>query len=464
MFDWRQTGGEMQHAVKHVTFGRMVSYSLPWVSVGMLFNPLFLLQGIYIKYYGFSLAAMAGILLAARMFDAVTDPIVGVVSDVWKKKTGRRKPFVVVGALMFLIGGTFVYMPMIEPTVFYLTFWLLLLYLGYTIFSIPHTAWGSELVTETHERTRIYTFVMAFTFLGLVLFYSIPLLPIFETSEFTPEVLKVCAIIAAIIMIPSLILCYKFAPEGEERADQNKGAANSWKSLVRIAANPIFRIFIAAYVSAAIGLGIWYGMIFLYVDIYLKAGALIAPLYLISYIISVVAVFVFERIVKTVGAKLAWSGLQALAAIAVIATSMIRPDGNVTVALGFVFTATSIVFICSGVLVRSMLGRIVDETVLKHQVNQGGSYFATYIFLEKASFAIAISLGLWMAGILGFDPTAAEQSARGIFALEVVMSWMPAVFLIISIALWSFIPMSEKRHAAIRKELDGQAQKVRLAS
>ena len=111
-----------------------------------------------------------------------------------------------------------------------------------------------------------------------------------------------------------------------------------------------------------------------------------------------------------------------------------------------------------------MLGRIIDKSTLRHHQNQGGTYFAAYMFLQKVSFAGALALGLWLSSTLGFDPQAAEQTAQGVFALQLVMAWLPATFFILSIVLWRLIPMDERRHAIIRKRLDQRVSRAGISS
>ncbi len=74
-------------------------------------SPLYLIQGVSRNIYGLSLAALASILLLARVFDAVTDPIIGYWSDRQYRLIGTRKPFVFVGGLMLVVVSYFLYVP-----------------------------------------------------------------------------------------------------------------------------------------------------------------------------------------------------------------------------------------------------------------------------------------------------------------------------------------------------------------
>ena len=78
-------------------------YALPVVGAFFLLGPVSLLQGIYTTYFGVTVTAMASALLIARLFDAVTDPLVGYLSDKHYAHTGSRKIFIIGGGVLLLI-------------------------------------------------------------------------------------------------------------------------------------------------------------------------------------------------------------------------------------------------------------------------------------------------------------------------------------------------------------------------
>ena len=88
-----------------------VAYGLPLLPLYFLFGPITILQGIYVKYFGLPLTAVATVLLIARLFDAVTDPIIGYCADRYYTRHGSRKPLIVVGGLLFIISSWFLYVP-----------------------------------------------------------------------------------------------------------------------------------------------------------------------------------------------------------------------------------------------------------------------------------------------------------------------------------------------------------------
>ncbi|MGD2132158.1 MAG: MFS transporter [Maricaulaceae bacterium] len=442
-----------------LTAWRKIAYAAPQLSVAMMFNPIYVIQGVYVKHYGFSMASMAAILLASRIFDAVTDPAAGALSDWWKARTGGRKSFVAIGVLIFLVAGFFIYIPPVRPGVAYFTFWLFAFYLGFTIYSVPHLIWGGEIAPESDQKKRVFAFHTAAGYTGLVLFYALPLLPIFETSEITPDTMRLSMIVGAVFMVPALLACLRLVPEGPRLVHQAPGEKAqpkvlSFESLKILAGNRMFVMFIAASCVADLGLLVWYGMIFIYTDIYLGVGELFSPLYLLSFGIGIAVAFGCAHLARWIGAKRTWLTAMACSLAAVLGTSLLSPDNARAAAIFPTFLGTTIGFVCTWTVGRAILAEIVDYSILKDRINLGASYFAIWVFLEKIMIAIGGALGLGLAAYLGFDPEAATQTAAGVFALDVVMSWLPAAILVVSLILIQLIPMNERRHAIVRKRLD----------
>jgi GPH family glycoside/pentoside/hexuronide:cation symporter len=99
------------------------------------------------------------VFLFPRIFDAITDPIMGFISDNTKSKWGRRRQYVLIGGI--LMGLAYIFMWQltkadgVEYNFWYFFLWSLVFYLGLTIFSVPYVAMGYEMSDDFHERTNI---------------------------------------------------------------------------------------------------------------------------------------------------------------------------------------------------------------------------------------------------------------------------------------------------------------------
>ena len=161
----------------------MLAYALPLFALNFLVAPIMsILQGVYAKYYGLELTAIASVLVIARVFDGVTDPLIGYLSD----RSQLRKPWVLAGGGLFIICAYFLFSPPDAVSVGYFLFWYLTFYLSWTLFDICHLSWGADLAPGYEERSRLYTVRASFVIVGQSAFYALPYLPILPGNEFTP--------------------------------------------------------------------------------------------------------------------------------------------------------------------------------------------------------------------------------------------------------------------------------------
>ena len=179
----------------------LAAYAAPAFSQALIHGPVgTVIQGIYGKHFGVALASIAIVLVVSRIFDAVTDPLIGYLSDRYRTRWGHRKPWLLAGSFIAVVACWYLYVPPGTVSATYFLVWFLLAYFGWTISEIPYRAWMAELSEDYDERTRIATWRTFARYLGFIAFYGIPLLPFFETSEFTPETLRVTAVLAAVAL------------------------------------------------------------------------------------------------------------------------------------------------------------------------------------------------------------------------------------------------------------------------
>ncbi len=148
---------ETQYA--KVPLGQKIAFGL-----GMLANQLFpaavsIFMVVLVQDLGFDPMLWGIIFFVPRLFDAITDPIMGFISDNTKSKWGKRRQYVMLGGLIMGISFIFMWQLYAANGLTY-NFWYFLIlslvfYLGLTIFSIPYVAMGYEMSTDFHERTRL---------------------------------------------------------------------------------------------------------------------------------------------------------------------------------------------------------------------------------------------------------------------------------------------------------------------
>jgi glycoside/pentoside/hexuronide:cation symporter, GPH family len=160
----------------------LIAFGLVNLPLSMLMSPTAaVLPNFYLDHSAVTLAGLATATFVARLFDGLTDPVIGYLSD----RSGRRKPWMIAGASLVAASAWFLYNPAPDAGVAHLLAWYLAVTLGWTLVEIPHTAMAAELSRDYHERSRIALWRQLLGFAGGVLFMASPMLLLGGSTSFT---------------------------------------------------------------------------------------------------------------------------------------------------------------------------------------------------------------------------------------------------------------------------------------
>jgi Na+/melibiose symporter-like transporter len=438
----------------------LAAYAAPAFAQALIHGPAAtIIQGIYGKHFGVSLAAIATVLLIARIFDAVTDPIIGYLSDRFATRWGRRKPWLVCGSLVAVVACWFLYNPGGPVSVGYFLFWFLMAYLGWTISEIPYRAWMAEITQDYDERTRLATWRTFALYAGITAFYGMPYLPLFETTEFTPETLRATAIFAAIALPTMAIIAVTLVPSGaESRAGPTPRLRDAWPAIVR---NKPFLLLTLIFMVGGLGGGMAYGMLFFFVDGYLKLGASLGLVFMLGAPVGALSMPFWGAVARRIGKQKTWAVSYLLSGTVMLCHLLIPvgPAGQPWLIACFV--GLFVVSPAGAIITAAMLADVVDYGRWKFRVDYAGSYFALQTMMEKAVAGVGAAVGLAIAAAFGFDPTLAEQSPSGTFGLLLAMPLLPALMTLLTLPfIWRF-PIDERRQRLIVRRLEQRAARER---
>ena len=441
----------------YISSAQAMAYALPMISVAFLLGPIVILQGIYAKYFGLSLTVVGVVILIARLFDAVTDPLIGYFSDRDQRRTGSRKVFIASGGLLFIFSSYFLYTPSENVSAVYFLLWFLAFYFSWTLFEIPHLAWGAELAPDSQSRNRIYSFRLFGLFFGQLLFYSVPLLPFFSSNEFTPETLKWSVFAAGLIMLPLLYICVSTTPNGHNKSTAlNQQQLSVWSLLPTLLSNKPFLLFVGMFSFFGVGLGMWFTLFFIFADGYLGLGNKLALVYLISTSISILTMGIWPVLAARWGKKTIWGVAIILIAVAAASTGLLVPGESSFVPLVLIYTLVVLGFAAYSILVPSMLADIIDYGTWKSGIELSGTYFSVFTLMGKVTMAVGGALGLFIAGGYGFDAAASTHTTDAIFGLRFAIAWLPAPIVLLALVFVALSPINARRHALIRRCLDAR--------
>ncbi len=442
----------------------LAAYAAPAFSQALIHGPVnTVLQGVYGKHFGLPLTSIAMVLVISRIFDGITDPLIGYLSDRYRTRWGQRKPWLVAGSLLAVVACWFLYVPPEEVTTGSFLFWFLLAYLGWTISEIPYRAWMAEISEDYNERTRIATWRTFARYLGFIAFYGIPFLPLFETSDFTPETLKVTAILASIALPTTALLAVWLVPRGTANATRAARETISlraaWPAVIR---NKPLLLFLLTFAVGGLATGCAFGLLFFFVDSHLQLGATLALLFVLGSPIGAVAMPAWNWLAQRIGKARTWAYAYTASAFFLLLHLLI-PVGEA--GKPWLITLFLLVFAVSSVGVvmpAAILADIVDYGRWKFKGDYAGSYYSLQTMVEKGVEGLGVAMGLSVVAWFGFDPQLAEQTSRGSLGLLLGFPVLPALLTLLTVPFILKLPINQRRQNILQRRLRRTASATQL--
>lgn len=443
---------------KAVQTGRLLAYALPVIPLSMMMGPIGgIIPAFYAKHTAISLAAIGSALFLVRVSDAVTDQIVGYLSDITRSRFGRRKPWLACGVLLSMVSAWFLYTPPSTAGFAYFFGAIFFLYLGWTLIAVPHLAWGSELSRDYRERTRISSFHAFLGPLGFAVVMAIPLLPVFDSSNITPGSLAMMGLVIVVALPVFVIPCLAFAPRAEADGIGNPSIKDLFNAVRR---NRPFWLFVAVLMLGGAALGMLGTCLVLYMDSYLRLGDRISYVMIANMLTLLASVPLWVQLVYRLGKHraLALSGLLNIIVFPLVL--FVSPGAASFPAFLLWMIVVGAAGGASTVVPMSILGDIIDYDALKSGANRAGNYFALMGFVQKAAAAVGSSAAFFLLSIFAFDAKAGSQTGTAILGLKITMIGLPMLMTVAASLLVLGFPLDIRRHAVIRRRLDGRARRL----
>ena len=414
-----------------------------------------------------------------RIFDAVSDPMVGYISDNTRTRWGRRRPFILVGAI--LSGIIFALMWQLPPghsEMFY--FWVflsasILFFLAYTLYATPFVAFGYEMTADYHERTRLHAFantVGQLVWLGVGWFYAIMANPnLFRDTVHGARTLAIAvgALVVVLGVVPA-IFCRETGFASLPKVVSKQGVWENTAEFLRgigatFKCKPFVKICAATFlVFNGYQLGISFSI---YVMIYylfngddsqagtllgwfgtLNAAATLAIIPLTGWIATRIGkrtTFIITISVSLVGYSLKWVGYNPDHPYWLLCAAPLVAFG-----VGSLFT-----------LMGSMIADVCDYDELTTHERREGVFGAIYWWMVKIGMALAGLLTGILLNASGFDVALKEaQPETTLFLLRVFDIGVPLITSALAILIMATYKISEEKAYEIRAELQRRRGKL----
>jgi len=431
----------------------LLAYALPAFVVALPTIPVYIhLPSMYGVQLGLGLATTGYVLLLARLFDTVTDPLVGLFCDRWTILGLRRKPWIAAGAVVAGLGLFQILNPGDDATAGYLLAWSLILYAGWTMVAVPYLAWGAELSSDYDERTRITAWREAFGLLGILgagVLGAVTASLGWSESDSTGAIAW-AAIALGIIVIPLLL---RVVPEQAGTASPEKRAPHPplLDNLRALRRNKPFLRLLFAWFLNGVANGIPAALFFIYLEHGLGANAEIRPFFVLTYFAAaIVSVPLWFRLSTRFMKHRTWCFGMIAACMAFVLVPWI--DTGNFILFGLVCVVTGAALGADLALPPALQADVTDYAEYRFGHAQTGLLFALWGMSTKLALAAAVGVALPGLEYAGFDPSAPTDTGRA--ALLVIYALVPVVVKVTAILLvWQF-PLSAPVQLAIRRRLD----------
>ena len=470
----------------------LTSATRAWYGLGQLAeglkNEAFAL---FLLFYYTAVLGLSGLLagqaiLIALLFDAVTDPLAGTVSDRLESRWGRRHPFIYAAAIPLGVCFYFTFAPPAGLSQYELFAWLtcfaILTRGAMTLLHVPHLALGAELSPNYEERTTIVMLQFVFARSGHALAGGLAFLVFFRSTpeyaegRFNPEAYPGLALTLSIMMVVSVLLspwrthhCIPYLTLPDE-VSKSRGVASAMfrdfaDSLRNTSFRALFLGLMLTYISwgVATALGLHLATYFWFVT---------NEQLLIWGVFTGVGIFTGLPIWRALSLRLdkkptfmwglaIFTVFTAAPPLLLLAGLWPAHDSALYFPLWCLTTGMTAHFGIAATMVtgRSMMADVTDEDALRYGRRREGIFFGAVSFSAKMSFGVGSLIAGFVVDAVGLQPNQAPETVGPAVTQGLGYTLGLSILLLcgISLAFFSRYRLSRKRHAEIQAALDARS-------
>tara|TARA_B100000131_G_C18087187_1_gene600677 strand:- start:386 stop:1783 length:1398 start_codon:yes stop_codon:yes gene_type:complete len=434
----------------------IVNYNIPTVGVGFMF----FIVSLYLMKFStdvllISPAVMGLIFGISRIWDAVTDPLAGYLSDRTTLKAGRRRPWML-ASVPFICGAFYVmWNPALGLSSTYNAVWMgiavLLFFTSMTAFVVPHTSLGAELSTNYHERTKIFGLRhMLWNSGSLLALIAMHQLIVRADVRQTAFFISIVAALVTAALIIWMFLAVKERPEF-----QGRGEPNPFVAFTDVLKNKYALLLLVVFFIESLG-GATIGILTPYIAEYIVGRPDKTVIYILLYLIpSVVSVPLWVPLSRRIGKKTLWlfSMLVTGFGFGGMFFLLFLEETQSDILISILALICGLGAGSGAVVAPSIQADIIDYDEYRSGKRKEGTYFATWNFVFKSATGITMMLTGFVLSASGFVPNV-EQGDTAKLALLTLYAIFPLVCYSVGALIFSRFKLDESVYKEIRSSLD----------
>lgn len=407
---------------------------------------------------GVSPFAVGTVLLVARSWDYVNDPIIGYLSDVTRTKWGRRRPFLLFGAVPFAVAFALLWWTPPGLDAGRVVFYFAIMYVVYdtaaSVLYMPYYALTPELTQDYDERTSLTSYRMLFSIVGSLLIFagaqSI-------TGASVPENRDRFLVLGIVIGVTSAIsILITFCGTRERPRNMTETRPKLLESVKAVKNNRPFLYGLGIYVATWVAIDMMQAVLLFFVK-YVLAREPQSDLILGSIFVSaVVTLPLWSRLSRRWGKRKTYIfGILFWIVVQSVLISL-GPGTPLWVILAFC--------VCAGVgvgaahvLPWAMLPDSMEWDELHSGGRHEGMHYSTITLGKKIASAVAIPAVFFLFGFSGFEANVAQLPSGAVLTIRLLAGPIPAVLLLVGILLAARYPLDRAAYEGVLSQLQGSS-------
>lgn len=413
------------------------------------------------------------VILVARIWDAITDPLMGHISDRTKSKMGKRRIYLVIAAPFVLISMYLLFFPYAFPSTGLRVVAVLLSYLIFTTVQtsvmIPYYSLSSEITSDYQKRASYNSYRLGFSIFSSILCVAVPgiVVGMFGDKAIGYQVMSLSF---GLLFALSVLFTGLFARE------EIQTPVVTTKLSIKEMAKPLglrpFRQYLGMFLVLQMSMAIMSGLFFFYVDFYIVKNetalgnstmvGLIAAALMFS--MQIVALPIYLKMIEKKGKTFAYR-FGAYVWIVTALFIMLIPANVNPVAIYAVGALMGFGISGPGLVPHTMYGDVVDAGQIKFKDRLDGQMSGFTNFINKIAQAIGLALVMFLIGLAGFQeqplngPAIVSQPDSALLMIRLIMTFAPLLFMGIGI----FISFQYKIDAKKQKEISNAIQDLSIS-
>jgi glycoside/pentoside/hexuronide:cation symporter, GPH family len=396
----------------------------------------------------------AAAVFIGRTWDYINDPLFGLLTDRTRTRWGRRRPYLLFGAIPFgLMFAMLWFKPPTENPILLTAYYAAAYFLFdtcVTLVTMPYFALTPELTQDYDERTSLTTYRMAFSIIGSLVAFIVPLMIIGKMHpENAPRVFMMGLIFGAISAVPPLLTFFGTRENPEYYAQSQPGIRESLKAVTR---NRPFLFAAGIFLFTWTAIDIIQAFLLYFLKYRMNMEAESDMILGTIFVVALLVLPFWDWISRKTDKRKAYiAGMIFLSAV-MCTLIFISP------AMGMPVVLTMSVFAGIGVsAVHVLTWAIIPDAVEVDELATGqrheGIFYSLVSLFKKIASSIAIPLTLLVLDRSGYISNAVVQKPSAILAIRVLMGPVPSVLLLGGILFAIFYPLSRSSHTETRKEI-----------